>query len=207
MNRSRRVEVTVKVSGEKVAAHRAALLATAKRLLQERGFQGAAVAEISRAAGLTEGALYGQFGSKDALAAAAIRAACAEASQGWEGLLTSSPDALSAFLEAYLSEEHAYAPGAACTLAACVSEIGRQDRAIVAAYADGFRKLTGLIERALAEPSPEAARRRALALLSGMVGAVALARALAKEDPDLAHDILSAAHEEFERLIVHDAPH
>ncbi|HYZ23871.1 MAG TPA: helix-turn-helix domain-containing protein, partial [Rhodopila sp.] len=54
----------MKVSGTKVAENRAALIATAKRMLRERGFGGAGVAEISRAAGLTQGALYGQFKSK-----------------------------------------------------------------------------------------------------------------------------------------------
>ena len=76
----------MKVSREKVAEHREALLATARRLLQEHGFDGAAVAEISRAAGLTQGALYGQFKSKDALAAEAIRQSFAEGTAVWEEL-------------------------------------------------------------------------------------------------------------------------
>ena len=118
MNGSR--ELRVKVSSEKVAEHRAALVATARRLLQERGFDGAAVTEISREAGLTQGALYGQFKSKDALAAEAIRNSVAERAAFWDDL-RDTPNALLALLDAYLCEAHAEDPGAGCTLAACVS--------------------------------------------------------------------------------------
>ena len=104
----------MKVSNEKVAEHREALLATAKRLLQERGFDGAAVAEISRAAGLTQGALYGQFKSKDALAAEAIRKAFADGVEAWGALRGQGPDALPAFLDTYLCQEHLQDPGQGC---------------------------------------------------------------------------------------------
>jgi TetR/AcrR family transcriptional repressor of nem operon len=191
----------VKVSSEKVAEHREALLATAKRLTQERGFDGAAVAEICRAAGLTQGALYGQFKSKDALAAEAIRKSFAEGAAVWEELSRGAPDALSALLGAYLCEDHAKNPGTGCTLAACVSEIGRQDPAIGAAYAEGFRQLTYMVQQALPAGTPsDEARRRAIALVSGMVGGLAVARALEKADPGLAREVLVAAREELERL-------
>jgi TetR/AcrR family transcriptional regulator, transcriptional repressor for nem operon len=194
-------ELRVKVSSEKVAEHRAALVATARRLLQERGFDGAAVTEISRAAGLTQGALYGQFKSKDALAAEAIRNSVAERAAFWDDLRDKAPNALLALLDAYLCEAHAEDPGAGCTLAACVSEIGRQDVAIADAYAEGFRRLADLVQQSLPTgTSPEEARRRSIALVSGMVGGVAIARALNKVDPELAKEVLVATREELERL-------
>jgi TetR/AcrR family transcriptional regulator, transcriptional repressor for nem operon len=193
----------VKVSSDKVAEHRAALLETAKRLLQERGFDGAAVSEISRAAGLTQGALYGQFKSKDALAAEAVRKAFAEGAAVWEKLRERAPDALAVFLSAYLCEEHVKDPGTGCMLASCVSEIARQDPAIGMAYAEGFRGLTEMVRQALpANVPPDEARRRAIALVSGMVGGLAVARALEKVDPELSRDVLTAAREELEQLAV-----
>src|SRR6202030_2372796 len=131
-----------------VAAHREALLAPANRLMQQRGFDGAAVADICREAGLTQGALYGQFKSKDALAAEAIRRTCEEGATVWGELRHGGPDALSAFLDAYLCETHVRDPGMGCTLAACVSEIGRQDPAIGEAYAEGFRRMSDLVRQA-----------------------------------------------------------
>jgi TetR/AcrR family transcriptional regulator, transcriptional repressor for nem operon len=191
----------VKVSSEKVSEHREALLRTANRLLQERGFEGAAVADICREAGLTQGALYGQFKSKDALAAEAIRRTCEAGATVWAELRDGGPDALSAFIDAYLCETHARNPGMGCSLAACVSEIGRQDPAIGAAYAEGFRRMSDLVRQALpAGTPPDEAQRRAMALLSGMVGALAIARALEKADPALSRDLLAAAREELKRL-------
>jgi TetR/AcrR family transcriptional regulator, transcriptional repressor for nem operon len=191
----------VKVSSGKVAEHREALLTTARRLLQERGFDGAAVADISRGAGLTQGALYGQFKSKDALAAEAIRESFAGGVAVWESLRGKEPGAISALLDTYLDEAHARDPGTGCALAACVSEIGRQDSAIGAAYAEGFRQLTDMVQQVLpAGASPEEARRRALALLSGMVGSIAIARALEKADPELFVEVLVAAREQLARL-------
>jgi TetR/AcrR family transcriptional regulator, transcriptional repressor for nem operon len=193
----------VKVSNEKVAEHREALLATAKRLLQERGFDGAAVSEISRAAGLTQGALYGQFKSKDALAAEAIRKAFADGVAAWGALRGQGPDALTGFLNTYLCQEHLQDPGQGCVLAACVSEVSRQDPAIGEAYAEGFRHLADMVRQVLpAEIPPAEARARTLALLTGVVGSISVARALEKADPDLAVEILAAARAEFARLAV-----
>jgi TetR/AcrR family transcriptional regulator, transcriptional repressor for nem operon len=191
----------VKVSGEKVAAHRAALVATARRLLQQRGFDGAGVAEISREAGLTQGALYGQFKSKDALAREAACKAFADGAASWRELREAVPDPLSAYLDAYLCEEHVKGTGAGCLMAACVSDVPRQDEAIGKAFANGFRDLAALIQDALPEgTSKEAARRRALTLVSALVGSVAMARALEKTDPDLSREIIAAAREELEHL-------
>ena len=191
----------MKVSGKKVAEHRAALLATAARLLQNRGFDGAGVAEISREAGLTQGALYGQFKSKDALAREAARKAFADGVATWRELRKVVPDPLAAYLDAYLSEAHVKDAGSGCLMAACVSDVPRQDAAIGAAFADGFRDLVALIGDALPEgTSKEMARRRALTLVSGMVGSVAMARALEKTDPELSREIIAAAREELGHL-------
>jgi TetR/AcrR family transcriptional repressor of nem operon len=193
----------MKVSGRKVAEHRAALVATARRLLQERGFDGAGVAEISRKAGLTQGALYGQFKSKDALAREAACKAFADGAANWRELREAIPDPLSAYLDAYLCESHIKDAGSGCPIAACISDVPRQGEPIRAAFAKGFRDLVELIEDALPEgTSKEVARRRALTLVSAMVGSVAMARALEKTDPDLSREIAAAAREELEHLAV-----
>jgi TetR/AcrR family transcriptional regulator, transcriptional repressor for nem operon len=195
----------VKVSGRKVAEHRAALVETAGRLLQERGFDGAGVAEISRKAGLTQGALYGQFKSKSDLARAAACKAFSDGAASWRELREVMPDPLSAYLDAYLCESHIKDAGSGCLMAACVSDVPRQDAAIGAAFAAGFRDLVALIEGALPTgTAKEVARRRALTLVSAMVGSVAMARALGKTDPELAREIVAAAREELGRLAVDD---
>jgi len=195
----------VKVSGSKVAEHRAALVATARRLLQERGFDGAGVAEISREAGLTQGALYGQFKSKGDLAREAACKAFADGAASWRELREVMPDPLSAYLDAYLCESHIKEAGSGCLMAACVSDVPRQDPAIGAAFAAGFRDLVALIEGALPDgTAKEVARRRALTLVAAMVGSVAMARAMEKTDPDLSREIIAAAREELGHLAIGD---
>ena len=128
----------MKVSGKKAAEHRAALVATARRLLQERGFDGAGVAEISREAGLTQGALYGQFKSKGALAREAACEALADGAASWRELREAVPDPLSAYLHAYLCESHVKDAGSGCLMAACVSDMPRQDDIDPCGFCRGF---------------------------------------------------------------------
>ncbi len=193
----------MKVSRKKTAEHRAALVAAARRLLQERGFNGAGVAEISRASGLTQGALYGQFESKDALVAEACRKAFAEGAAAWSELGDKAPDALRAYLDAYLCEAHVKDPGSGCLLAACASEVGRQGDTVGAAFTDGLRSWTELVRRVLPEGTPpKVARRRALVMISALAGSVALARAVQTADPGLAREILAATRKELEELAV-----
>src|SRR6202795_3270937 len=71
----------LKVTKEKATENRAALVQAAGRLFRERGIDGVGVAEISKKAGLTHGALYAQFPSKEALAAEAF---ASSASRGLE---------------------------------------------------------------------------------------------------------------------------
>jgi TetR/AcrR family transcriptional repressor of nem operon len=192
----------MKVSGKKVAEHRAALVATARKLVQDRGFDGAGVAEISREAGLTQGALYGQFKSKDALAAEACRKAFSDGATAWRALADAAPDDLSACLDAYLCQAHVEDVGSGCLMAACVSEVRRQNPMIAQAFADGFAGMIEPIQDALSKTArPEKARASAIALVSAMIGSVALARAVAATEPNLAKEILAAARSELARLI------
>ena len=195
----------MKVSGKKVAENRAALVATARRLLQERGFEGAGVADISREAGLTQGALYGQFKSKNDLAREAACRAFADGAASWRELRKVVPDPLLAYLDAYLCESHIKEAGLGCLMAACVSDVPRQDETIGAAFAEGFQDLVTLIEDALPEGTPkEAARQRALTLISAMVGCVAMARALENTHSNLSRESIAAARIELEHLAIRD---
>lgn len=187
----------VKVSGRQVARNRAALVDTAKRLLQERGFDGAGVVEISREAGLTQGALYGQFGSKDGLAAEAVRKAFADGAASWRELIEGASDPLAAYLDTYLSDAHLADVGSGCVLAACLSEVRRQDPAIGTAFTEGLRETIEQVERTLTAGNDAGDRRsRAIAVLSSLVGGIAIARAVASTDPALASEIMAALRSE-----------
>jgi TetR/AcrR family transcriptional regulator, transcriptional repressor for nem operon len=63
----------MRLSKEQAAQNRQKILIAATRLFRDRGISVAGVDAITEAAGLTYGAVYGQFGSKEAIAAAAVR--------------------------------------------------------------------------------------------------------------------------------------
>jgi TetR/AcrR family transcriptional repressor of nem operon len=191
----------MKVSKTKLLANRGALITTASRLIQDRGFDGAGVAEISRQAGLTEGAFYSQFESKGALAAEACRHSFAHSTGLWNELPDGAMAALTSYLEAYLSETHLENVGTGCPLAANAGEVRRQDAAVGRVFVEGFCGMVERLQRALATAMPpELARRRALALMTAMAGTVALVRALRGTDPTFAEELLVAVREELKPL-------
>jgi TetR/AcrR family transcriptional repressor of nem operon len=73
----------MKISKEKAAENRDALVRAASRLICERGYDGVGVAEISTAAGLTHGALYAHFRSKEELAVLHSRTAWNGRAHAW----------------------------------------------------------------------------------------------------------------------------
>ncbi|MBS0642319.1 MAG: hypothetical protein JSS43_20845, partial [Proteobacteria bacterium] len=116
-------------------------------------------------------------------------------------VLQSGPQAITAYLNAYLSDEHVKDVGESCMVASCASEMWRQDAEIAAAFAEGFRHLLELLQDAFPESVPdEAARRRAITLFAGMVGTVTLARAVQAADPALSRELIEAARQELGNL-------
>jgi TetR/AcrR family transcriptional repressor of nem operon len=183
----------MKVTKEKSAENRAALTQTAARLFRERGIDGVGVAEISKAAGLTHGALYAQFPSKQALVAEALAHAMAASQAYMTAPTPHGAPTLSNQLDLYLSLDHRDNLAAGCAMAALASEIGRQDEAVSARLAVGFEQMVGSVQAAL-QPSALSAdeRTRALTITAAMIGGLAMARAAAKARPDLSDEIMAA---------------
>jgi TetR/AcrR family transcriptional repressor of nem operon len=184
----------MKISKEKAAENRRALVEAAGRLFRERGIDGVGVAEISKAAGLTHGALYAHFDSKDALAAAALGATLDRATPHLCTLGEANKPGLADFLDYYLSTVQRDNMGKGCALSAAASEIGRQDVAVSREFMRGFEQMSRAVERTLGpDIAPENRRSRALAVVGAMIGAVSVARGVAKADPQLSDEILAAA--------------
>ena len=183
----------MKVTKEKAAENRAALVRTAGRLFRERGVDGVGVAEICKAAGLTHGALYAQFPSKDALAAEALAHGLKRSHAAMMAIADGGKPNLTAYLDFLISVGQRDALANGCAMTASASEIGRQDEVVSACFAEGFEAIVALIRQVLDQTESEAdARRRALAIVAAEIGAIAVARATAKSRPDLSDEILGA---------------
>jgi TetR/AcrR family transcriptional repressor of nem operon len=185
----------LKVTKEKATENRAALVHAAGRLFRERGIDGVGVAEISKKAGLTHGALYAQFPSKEALAAEAFASALKPGVQKMTADRGGRP-ALTDFLDDYLSLDHRDNLAAGCPMSASASEIARQDKMVGERFSEGFEQFAALFERGLGASAVKADKRqRALAIMAAMIGGVAASRAVAKADPKLSNQILRAVRQ------------
>ena len=186
----------MKVTKEKAAENRAALVRAAGHLFRERGIDGVGVAEISKKAGLTHGALYAQFPSKEALAAEAFASALKPGFKLMTADRDGRPSPLTDFIDHYLSVEHRDNLATSCPMSASASEVGRQDKVVCERFTEGFEQLVALMERRLGASAVKAdTRQRALAIMAAMIGGVAASRAVAKVDPKLSNQILRAVRQ------------
>jgi TetR/AcrR family transcriptional repressor of nem operon len=186
----------MKVSKEKAAENRRKIVDAASRLFREKGFEGAGVAALMQDAGLTHGGFYGHFASKDDLAAEACAKTLAASAERWARIVREKPDeALAVIVRSYLSPRHRDNPGDGCAYATLGPEAARQNSAIRRSFSEGIRAHAEALTGILPGRSKAARREKAIATLSGMVGALVLARAV--DDAALSDEILNAAWEAF----------
>lgn len=177
----------MKVSKEVAAQHRAALLAAAGRLFREKGFAGAGVAEITREAGLTHGAFYTHFASKEALCAEVLATTLARAAEAFDRVGDAG-----LYIDRYLSRRHVQDRAGGCPVAALGGELAREDRAMKRIFAAGLEDFLG---RFAPKRGGRAARQRAIATYAAMVGGLILARAV--DDEKASEEILGAVKAEL----------
>jgi TetR/AcrR family transcriptional repressor of nem operon len=189
----------MRVSKEKAEQNRQDILTAAARLFREQGVSATGVDSITKDVGLTHGAVYSHFGSKEAIAAEAIRLTMQGSKRFWQRLAERKgvEQAFPAIMAEYLSRAHRDAVGQGCVVAALGSEIARQPQSIREAFTEELR--TGLEFLAGVMPGDDAARRYedAIAAFASMVGALTLARAV--NDEALAERILHTTAERITR--------
>ncbi len=196
----------MKVTREKAAEHRAAIVTAAGRLFRERGFEGVGVAEITRAAGLTHGGFYGHFASKDALAAEACGQTLAESRALLETRMAAFDGDFGRYFASYLSLRHRDDRERGCPMAAHASEVVRQSGAVQAQFTDGVGGfIEALAERLPAGDDPGERRRLAITMVAALVGGLALARATAVSAPELSAEILASVRTQLAGLAGPDA--
>jgi TetR/AcrR family transcriptional regulator, transcriptional repressor for nem operon len=185
----------VKVSKSRASANRDAIVTAAASQIRGHGLEPASVAEVAKAAGLTTGAVYSHFPSKDALAAEAMACAFDECVGLFGGLNASK------FLQRYLSKQHLDNPGNGCPAAALVSEIARQPEQVQTAFRDGVNRFIKLTDVSLKAADAETGGERAVLVYAAIVGALALARAIHGVDESRADSILRSVNRQLRHLV------
>jgi AcrR family transcriptional regulator len=157
------------------------ILEAAGRRFKQDGIDGAGVATLMSDAGLTNGAFYGHFRSKEDLVANVL----ADQLRAQRRSFDSQPAGragLEAFIRSYLSPEHRDQPADGCPSAALVDEIVRRPAATKHVFTDELTRTMDDIASRLDPADVEAARTDALALFGFMLGTLQLARTLTDRD-------------------------
>jgi AcrR family transcriptional regulator len=130
-------ECVVRYGKEHKQETRQRIIQTAGRRLKQDGIDGSGVATLMADAGLTNGAFYAHFASKDDLVASAVASQLREQR---ESLSTVAPGraGIEQYVRAYLSAEHRDNPADGCPSAALLDEIARATGATKRAYTDGL---------------------------------------------------------------------
>ena len=185
----------MRVSRIQAAENRQTVINVASRLFRERGFDGIGLKDLMKAAGLTQGAFYKQFASKEDLAVEASKRALESASGRWSDAAAANPDdPLGAVIAFYLSGDHREEKMDGCPIVALGSDAARQGPDVKAAFEAGIKAHLEVLGRFTAKTDGEEPSDKAMAILSTMVGAVTLSRVV--NDPDLAQALLDAAAEQ-----------
>jgi TetR/AcrR family transcriptional regulator, transcriptional repressor for nem operon len=184
----------MRVSRIQAAENRQTVINVASRLFRERGFDGIGLKDLMKGAGLTQGAFYKQFTSKDDLAAQASKRALESASRRWSAAADADPqNPLGAVIAFYLSMEHCAERMDGCPVVALGSDAARQGADVKASFEAGIRKYLEMVGSWVGEAGGEEPGGKAMAIVSTMVGALLLSRTV--NDEWLSKRFLQAAAE------------
>jgi TetR/AcrR family transcriptional regulator, transcriptional repressor for nem operon len=168
-------------------ATRQRIIEAAGRRFKQDGIDGSGIAAVMKEAGLTNGAFYAHFASKDDLVANVI----ADQLRTQIADLDAVPPGragIEAYVRAYLSPEHRDRPEVGCPSAALLDEIGRCGANAKAAYSDGTLAFVGEVAARLAPEDPQSILEQVTSAFALMIGTLQLSRAVT--DPALSNQIL-----------------
>jgi len=168
------------------------ILDVASAQFRESGIAAVGLAGIMSAAGLTNGAFYTHFASKEDLVREVLVDALTRREEQHKANLENGVP-LETVIRDYLSTRHRDRAGAGSPTAALVAEIARHPKATREAFTDKVSDLVGLMAEQIRQGTASERRRKAITIYSTMVGALQLARAV--NDRKLSDDILENAVE------------
>lgn len=163
------------------------IIETAGHRFKQDGIDGSGISTLMSDAGLTNGAFYAHFASKDDLVAQVVAEELRTQAARYSTLRPGRPG-LEDFVREYLSPEHRDHPGLGCPSAALLDEIGRCGDETKQAYTDGARNIVEEIAARLTPEDPRSARGKAIGLFTMVVGTLQLSRALS--DREFADEVL-----------------
>src|SRR5215207_9471793 len=179
-------------------ATRRRILEVAGRRFKQDGIDGAGVATLMADAGLTNGAFYGHFSSKEDLVANVLADQLRAQRQSFDAQ-PSDRAGLEAFVRSYLSPEHRDEFADGCPSAALLDDIDRGPTDTRDVFTEEVMGVVDDIASRLDPTDVEAGRADALTVFGLMVGTLQLARTLT--DRDLSDQLLARGVETALKLL------
>jgi AcrR family transcriptional regulator len=187
----RNTKLNIRTAAKEASHER--IVSAAARAIRRSGYDGTGVADIMKEAGLTHGAFYAHFTSREAMLAEAASRACAESATEVRDVVARVPpeQALVSILRTYLSREHLKQVEMGCPLAALGSETPRQASEVRRVTTRHIKEMIDLVARQSPDWGQPGAHERALVTVATMVGTLLLARAV--DEPALSDSLCEAA--------------
>lgn len=156
------------------AQSREKIIASASALMRANGFDGIGIDAITAHAGLTAGAFYRHFASKQVLLEEVVARAMQEASEHMPRI--AAADDIAAFVAAYMSQRKFKQVIAGCVVAAMAPDLTRNGGVVRSHAALYVQNIHTAMTRALVHCGDEQAASIAWQIMSAATGGLVLAR-------------------------------
>jgi len=169
----------------------ARIVKCASTRIRERGIESIKVAGLMKSAGLTHGGFYLHFKSRrDLIERAFARAMDGSVEQWRKAADRSNPgERLLSIVDYYLTDRHRDDIANGCALPSLGAEVTRAGVGIRRTFSNGLGEMIEVLSGDVNGPS----KREAIAIVSEIVGALLLARAV--DHPEFSSEIMSVARE------------
>ncbi|GJL99350.1 MAG: TetR family transcriptional regulator [Methyloligella sp.] len=172
------------------------ILVAASQNFRSNGYAGVGVDGIAKAAGVTSGAFYSHFGSKDGAFDAALISGLNEVIEGIPQFQKKfGKNWVEEFAEYYLGQKHQNDLACGCAMTTLSPEVVRAASETQATYEKMMNKIINLAADGLEGNSLEEKRARAWTMLSILIGGLTVARAVKskKTTDEIAKSIKASA--------------
>lgn len=173
------------------------IIDVASRRFRKDGVAASGLAGIMAESGLTNGAFYAHFDSKEDLVRESLSSALADQLTQLKDPEHGAGDIEDA-IRRYLNTAHIEGREEGCPSAALLPEVGRQPVLTKQTYEEQLQAYVKALAALLPSPKSVQSKRTAMAIFSLMVGTLQMARAVS--DPSLAEEILEGGVQAALRL-------
>ncbi|MBV6822025.1 TetR/AcrR family transcriptional regulator [Pseudomonas sp. PD9R] len=176
----------MKVTKDKAAANKEALLTAASRLYRQKGIDGIGIGELSRSVGLTHGGFYGQFpGGKEQLASEAVTKTFETNIRDWQAARS-----IAELVEGYLTQKHLDNWTEGCPIPALAADVARTRGTVSQSFTQGVERLIEILMSLVEGETQDEKHQEALRVIASIAGAMLIARAL--DNPQLSKAFLQS---------------